>query len=1113
VATATAIITGALLVGDSVRGSLTSRVKERLGKVDDVLVASHFFRQGLAGEISKTGVGAAVPAIFLKGAIRHAGSDARASEVNILGVPAAFWDFWSGPGEAPAGLKDLWSGRKAAINTSLARAIGATAGETVLLYLQQEGDIPAESAFGRRAALPPTVRIDVDRVLPDEGLALFDLRNVQKTARNVFVPLEVLERSLEKRNLANAILVSTSPETKQSVASSGSWNAASPGRLTETLRALWRAEDAGLRIRIDVPRGYVSVESNTLLLSPQVAEGVRRAAHIVGAQSADVLTYLANTIAVGTREIPYSTISGVRSIGDVVIEPGEIVLNDWAANDLEAKAGDSVRITYYAVGPDHTLPEKTAVFGLRAVVPNSGVAADPGWTPEYPGISDTKGLRDWDPPFPVDLDRIRDKDEEYWDAHRTTPKAFVSMVDAQWLWSSRFGDLTALRLRPDTALLAEGPDGRSALHEMATRFEKALLEELEPRTTGLQFRALKAEGLKAARGGTDFGMLFVSFSFFLILSALVLLAMTFRLVCEARARELGVLAAMGYSTATLRFLLLLDGVVLVGCGSLLGAAGGLGYGAALIAALRSWWKDAVNAPFLTLHPTAASLTIGPLSSALLAVLTIYLVSRRVAAIPPRRLLSGGGLADAPRRVESKKSLWISVGAALTAVILPLAASFSSGGLPAAAFFGSGACLLVAGIFFLNFKLRRMAPGLFGLGRGVSLSRMAVSYAGRAPTRSLLTVILIAAAAFIIVTVAASRRDPSADMPLKDSGNGAFTFVGHTTIPLTASLGTAEGCQELNLDPETWQILKQTKTHAFRVRPGDDSSCLNLLRPQSPRVLGAPPEFIERGGFAWSASLAETEEERENPWLLLEKRFEDGAVPAVGDANTVMWILHSGLGQDIAVTDDRGREVKLRLVGLLSHSIFQGELVTSEKHFLEFSPGVEGHRFFLFEAPQSDSSRLGGRLEGELAEYGFDAETTGALLASYQAVENTYLSTFQLLGGLGLLLGTVGLGAVLLRNVNERRAELALLRAVGYPHTTIAWIILAETTFLLVVGLLLGAGSALVAVLAQGLSSVSTVSWSGLAGTLTAIFAAGLVSSLLALRAALRAPLIRALRAD
>ena len=70
------------------------------------------------------------------------------------------------------------------------------------------------------------------------------------------------------------------------------------------------------------------------------------------------------------------------------------------------------------------------------------------------------------------------------------------------------------------------------------------------------------------------------------------------------------------------------------------------------------------------------------------------------------------------------------------------------------------------------------------------------------------------------------------------------------------------------------------------------------------------------------------------------------------------------------------------------------------------------------------------------------------LAAYLAVENTYLSTFQVLGGFGLLLGALGLAVVLLRNVWERRGELALLRALGYRRRALGWLVFAENAALL-----------------------------------------------------------------
>ena len=87
--------------------------------------------------------------------------------------------------------------------------------------------------------------------------------------------------------------------------------------------------------------------------------------------------------------------------------------------------------------------------------------------------------------------------------------------------------------------------------------------------------------------------------------------------------------------------------------------------------------------------------------------------------------------------------------------------------------------------------------------------------------------------------------------------------------------------------------------------------------------------------------------------------------------------------------------------------------------------------------------------------GADAVPTAQRLAEFHAVENTYLSTFQTLGGLGLLVGTVGLAAVLLRNVLERRKELALLRAVGYGRSHLFAIILSENAVLLGWGLAAG----------------------------------------------------------
>ena len=153
------------------------------------------------------------------------------------------------------------------------------------------------------------------------------------------------------------------------------------------------------------------------------------------------------------------------------------------------------------------------------------------------------------------------------------------------------------------------------------------------------------------------------------------------------------------------------------------------------------------------------------------------------------------------------------------------------------------------------------------------------------------------------------------------------------------------------------------------------------------------------------------------------------------------------------------------------------------------------------------------LEDGLSDYGFDVVGSRDRLAAFHQVENTYLSTFQTLGGLGLLLGTLGLGAVLLRNILERRKELALMRTVGYRSSHLSISVLAENLLLLCCGLGVGAGCALVAVAPALLARPGSFSPTSTGLMLLAVLAAGLIASLGAVVATVQSPLIPSLRAE
>ena len=267
-----------------------------------------------------------------------------------------------------------------------------------------------------------------------------------------------------------------------------------------------------------------------------------------------------------------------------------------------------------------------------------------------------------------------------------------------------------------------------------------------------------------------------------------------------------------------------------------------------------------------------------------------------------------------------------------------------------------------------------------------------------PGRSVLAVALVAFAAFVIVSVGAFRHSGPPDTG-PHSETGGFALIARSVLPLHHDPASPEGRAALGLDgvPE----LAEARIVRFRMKPGEDASCLNLYRPERPTVIAPSSAFLAEGRFAFQKSLAETAEEKANPWLLLERDAHDGAIPVIADAGALAYVLHRGLGESFALGDSG---VRVRVVAALRPGLLQSELVTGERHFQAAFPEAEGFRFFLVEAQPGREADVAAALESRLADFGFDATTAAARLAAFHRVENTYIATFQTLGALGLLLG-------------------------------------------------------------------------------------------------------------
>ncbi len=1136
VAVAVAVLAGALLVGASVQSSLRELALARLGAADVAVTTATSFSARIGDAMqaaSPDAIRNTTALIVSRGTVSSPDTGRRAAGVDIYGVDDSFWSFH---GVAPVVLE----GRSAAISPGLAAELDVDDGAPVILRVSGPSEIPLGTLQGRRDTGGEQVRVTVSRTLTADRMGEFSLAPGQGPVLTVFVPLSLLQRELDMTGRANMVLVQHGSRED---------GAGVPG--TGAIEHAWMAaaaladHDVSLR-RVPGDR-VMALEGRGGFIGPDIAARVLATLARTGRRGVPALTYVADSIRIGDRVIPYSTVTaidvdaynrlsvpsgppapgtGPLGAGDQVIrgnldvrvgtkgsrvtrfsvqapaaqprpplsagtgdasgpvEPstdGTIWLNEWAADNLGARLGDTVSLDYLVWTDDGGLEERTASFALQGIAPMMRIGGDRTLTPDYPGITDATSLSSWDPPFPVDLSRVRREDEAYWDQWRASPKAIVPLEVGQSLWGTRFGNVSSIRF---------------ALQDVDA-VTAAVRSELSERVAVMPVRA---EALAAATGTTDFGEYFLYFSFFLVVSALLIAYLFFALGVEQRAREVGVLSAIGFTPADIRRGFLREGLVVVAIGSLVGAAGAVGYAALIMFGLRTWWIDAVGTTALRLHLDPAALALGVLGAAVAAFVALWLGTRALSRRSPRSLIAGASSADtAPStsRLPTLVAVLLLIAAGL------LVAGSMTGAIGAAAgFFAAGGALLVAGLLLARAALhaRSRAAGARTIPNGVwQLGR---THAAWRPARTVLTLSLIAFATFVLVSVVAFRRDGTAASLEPAGGVGGFVLMAESAAPLMNDPNTAEGRALIGLD-DSPSLDGVTVTRA-RLRPGDEASCLTLYQPRNPRILGVNPAHME-GRFTFAGASPDSK------WALLDTTLDDGAIPAIADQTTLTYVFHMKVGDVFEFAPDGSTPVRFRIVAALADSVLQSEIIIGESAFVRLFPRHEGYRVWLIEAPEARAAEVSAVLEDRLADFGVDVVDTRARLSAYHRVENTYLSTFQALGGLGLLLGTLGVGAVLARNVLERQREWGLLRAVGYRPGHLGTLVLAESATLVAGGVALGAAAAALAVAPALVERGQALPLGALAAVLAAVVLSGLSASLAALRLVTQVPVTGAIK--
>ena len=1058
-AIAIAVAMSSLSLGASAAQQLQAQAALRLGTIDRGLVMEGRFVDQALGKRLYDQESETTSVLSLRSIVSAPDQQKQHPRVFVHGVEKNF--FYFSPlreenDEPPIALDGL------AINELLAKHLGVTAGDDLIVRVEKPSLLSKDAPLSPDDEQLVTLRLPLKYILGDKQFGSFQLSSSPDPAMNVFLPLELLQETVELDGLVNQIFI---PDSKRAQ------------ELEQLVNQQWTLADCGISFH---QRDQANeLQSNRIFIDDFIVKAA-------GAQTQTVFSYMVNAFQNGERATPYSIVAALdetlmRSLpgqATLSVADDEIVLNQWLADDLQAQVGDRIAMRYFQLLPNNELQEQSVELRVAAIVPISGLAADEYLMPPFPGLAGKDDCREWDPGAQIDLEVIRDKDEEYWDDYQGTPKAFIALSLGQQIWGNRFGKATALRFSGE---------------------QEAFASELRANLSASQFGLhvvpiadyAKTAGQNGARYVTS---VFFSLNGFLLIAALIVVALFYRIALQQRLKEFGLLAAQGYTWKRISRLFLGEYVCLFLVSAVFGVGGAYAYDAFLSAQLAGDWQAAAAQTDLGSLLDPLSMLMGLL---LVAVLSYVLLWRGLRLVRKERIpqLLKGRMQAQHQKPGSPLIVFIAacvllVVAVLLVLYLPLAPNDPM------RYFAAAFCLLIAGLCLFAGMNRFILRSVHAFSQMCLLLRN-MALQGR---RHMMLLIVFAACVFLILSSAAFKFDPNQDHSSRRSGAGGFEWFASSSLPLELDLQSAAGLDLYALDAED---LAGVNIVMLRANNDEETSCLNLNQSTRPRLWGVNTTYLaDEQAFPFMQALA-TEA---SPWTLLGEKRE-GRIPVIGDVNSILWSMGKGLGSQFVYADEFGVEHELEVVALLQDTILQGGLLMDERYFSELFPSTAGYRNALIDCPPQRSDELRDLLESSLRRQGFTMESSVDRLSRYASVRNAYIQIFQSIGALGIALGSIGIAAIVLRYVLERRAEFALMRASGFTLDAIKRQVFAEHSIILCLGLLLGLVTALLTLLPLGqfeqLGQVVV--------PLLFILVCGLLATYIASRIALRGQILSALR--
>jgi putative ABC transport system permease protein len=1048
IALLSAVITGSLLTGVSVKTSLLKSASDRLGNTD-ILISSgvRYFDPELVQRmkdkvrINCTGL------LEINGYSQSLVSQKGAFNTHIYAVDRDFFRFHGNDSVS------IETG-EIAVNSRLAIYLGIKPGDELIIRFNEISDIPADAPFAPSKETTKSFVMRVGQILESDCNGNFSLSISQIIPMNIFINLYDIPHVNEKVVKINRLLI-------------GNSDGLTLNEITSELLHVLKLSDIGLSLRKIKKTGEHELITDRVFIDSLLLNEIQTALP----RSAPVITYLGNRFASGSRSTPYSFVSALPASIYPEIPTGDgIIINRWLADDLAILERDTITIFWYSPDSLNKLIESSSKFVVRRIVDMKGIWSDSLLMPDFPGISGSESCSDWDAGVPIKMDVIRHKDEDYWNRFKGTPKAFINYEMGKRIWGNNFGPATAIRF-PENVSEKEIDD--------------KLAGSLDPGKSGFIITDIYSESVKAANESIDFSTLFLSLGFFLILASIVLLSLSVTSYIVSKKGQMDTFFALGFTNRWIKRLLFQEATVITSIGCLIGSFSGCLVNILITKALNSVWRGAVQTDTLEAFFNSLSMLEGLLFT-ILFIMIFMLV--KVSLYLKR-------LNRKEKEIHVRHSVHRNLLLLLTSFVIAVALfafSFYFKDQELSLYFGTGSFLFITLILFWRYYfIRRTYHNGYSKMKGRGLSRL---YYASYPSHAVTPILFIAAGIFAVFITGLNRMNLNDDYSDRSNGTGGYLLWCENTIPVSEDLNTASGKKIFGFDSGQFTDLSFVQ---IKRSSGNDASCLNLNHITSPPLLGIDPaDFISGGSFSFAKIMPG--KNIKNAWQFLNMSPDDNTIYGIADQTVLEWGLKIKPGDTLILRAENGQPLNVIIAAGLKSSLFQGYVLIGMDNFMKYYPSVAGTSIMLADGDPKLINIYKNALTERLDNYGVDVELTKDRLASFNEVTNTYLSVFGVFGALGMVIGIAGLGFVLLRNYNHRKREFALLMATGFTFRKIRLIILSEQLLILFAGITSGVVPAIVSTL-PSLRDSTDLPWFNLFFMIFSIIITGLTVLLLSVR--------------